>query len=310
MNLPNLIIAGAPKCGTSSLYRWLADHPEACGSDPKETFYLMDKGHPLLRRDSNFHEHGLGAYGAFFKDCSKSHKIIFEATTHYIYQRTAMEVLSALPCAPRILFLLRKPSERVYSSFQYTKNNLANLRRDISFSEFVDLVRSNPDSSAIKEYAGESAFVLANDLRYSRYVEYITLWRERVGQERVEVLLFEEMRENPRAFMKGLAARLRIDPEFYEAYDFPLKNETLSLKYLSLHRRVKRLNAIWPQGSSSSNSLKALLKGVYLKAQGAEGKRNGKSREDREALLELEREFLPFNQRLASEFGLDLSAWS
>jgi hypothetical protein len=306
MSLPNLIIAGAPKCGTSSLYRWLADHPEACGATPKETFYLMDRGHPLLRRGSNFHVHGLEGYRAFFNSCSKGHKIIFEATTHYIYQRTAMEVLSALPSAPRILFLLRKPSERVYSSFQYTKNNLANIRRDISFSEFVRLVRRDRDGSVIKAYAGESAYVLANDLKYSRYIEYVSLWRERFGPERVEVLLFEEMKENPLAFMKKLATSLGIDPSVYDAYDFTVRNETLSLKYLPLHRRVRRLNNLLPQGS-----LKGLLKGVYLKAQAGAGRaRSGKTSEDRAALAELEQEFRPFNQRLANEFGLDLSAWN
>jgi hypothetical protein len=307
MNLPNLIIAGAPKCGTSSLYGWLADHPEACGSTPKETFYLMDYGHPLLRRGANFHEQGLQGYSAFFNNCSKSRKIIFEATTHYVYQRTALEVLSALPEVPLILFMLRKPSERVYSSFQYTKNNLANLRRDISFSEFVRLVRLDSGGAIIKEYAGESAYVLSNDLKYSRYVEYVSLWRERVGSERVEVMLFEEMKENPLAFMKKLAARLGIDSSFYDDYGFPVRNETLSLKYLPLHRRVRKLNGLLPQGG-----LKSLLKGVYLKAQAVRSGRapSGKTREDREALAELEQEFRPFNQRLANEFGLDLSAWS
>ncbi len=306
MSLPNLIIAGAPKCGTSSLYSWLSDHPEAYGSTPKETFYLMDRGHPLLRRGSNFHEHGLEGYVTFFNNCSESHKVIFEATTHYIYQRTAIEVLSAFPALPRILFVLRKPSERVYSSFQYTKNNLANIRRDISFSEFVRLARRDRDGSIIKEYAGESAYVLANDLKYSRYIEYISLWRERFGSGRVEVLLFEEMKENPLAFMKKLATMLGIDPAFYDGYDFAVQNETLSLRYLPLHRHVRRLQGLLPQGS-----LKGLLKGVYLKAQAGTGQaRNGKTREDRAALAELEQEFRPFNQRLANEFGLDLSAWN
>jgi hypothetical protein len=54
MSLPNLVIAGAPKCGTSSLFYWLADHPQACGSTVKETFYLMDEEHPLRRKRKVF----------------------------------------------------------------------------------------------------------------------------------------------------------------------------------------------------------------------------------------------------------------
>ncbi len=68
MSLPNVVIVGAPKCGTSSVFAWLADHTEVGSSHVKETFYLMDKGNPLLKPHSNFHEHGLEGYKAYFED--------------------------------------------------------------------------------------------------------------------------------------------------------------------------------------------------------------------------------------------------
>jgi Sulfotransferase domain len=305
MTLPNLIIAGAPKCGTSSLFKWLADHPETCGAGVKETFYLMDEGHPLLRKDSNFHRHGLEGYRAHFGGNGSGHaRIHFEATTHYLYQRTALEVLSALPEPPQIVFVLRKPSERVYSSFQYSKNNLANVRRELSFSRFVDEVRRDPASPLIDEYAGASAYVLRNDIRYSRYVEYLPAWAARFGRGRVHVLLFEEMKRGARAFMRDLARRVRIDPTFYDAYDFPVRNETINIRHASLHRRVRKLDGLVPRGP-----LRGLMKSVYLKAQAA-GTGGEKTPADRRALTELEREFRPYNQRLAEGFGLDLSSWN
>ncbi|HEY0377644.1 MAG TPA: sulfotransferase domain-containing protein [Pyrinomonadaceae bacterium] len=305
MTLPNLVIAGAPKCGTSSLYKWLADHPEACGSAVKETFYLMDEGHPLLRKDSNFHRHGLAGYRAHFGgNGSQPGRIRFEATTHYLYQRTALEVLSVLPEPPQIVFVLRKPSERVYSSFQYSKNNLANVRRDLSFSRFVDEVRRDPDSRLLDEYAGASAYVLKNDIRYSRYVEYLPAWVARFGGGRVHVLLFEELKRDARAFMQDLARRVRIDPAFYDAYDFPVKNETVSIRHTPLHRRVRKLNGLVPRGP-----VRGLMKRMYLTAQSAP-QGSEKTAEDRRALTELEREFLPYNRRLAEGLGLDLSSWN
>src|ERR1044072_6556741 len=152
MSLPNLIIAGAPKCGTSSLFSWLAAHPPPYGSQLKETFYLMDEGHPLRRKESKYQPLGLDGYQGCFSDCSEHHRIIFEATTHYLYQQTALEVLSKLNPRPQIVVLLRKPSERVYSSFQYSKNNLANVRRELTFSRFVDELQQNSDSELIGEY--------------------------------------------------------------------------------------------------------------------------------------------------------------
>jgi hypothetical protein len=303
MALPNLVIAGAPKCGTSSLYRWLADHPEACGSKVKETFYLMDAGHPLLRRGSNFHTRGLEGYAEFFGGCDGASRVVFEATTHYMYQRTPLEVLSKLTVTPRIVFLLRKPSERVYSSFRYSQNNLANVRADLSFARFVELSKADADGNVWEEAAGASAFVLRNDIRYSRYVEHVHPWVERFGRERVHVLLFEDLKSNPRAFMKGFAAHARIDPAFYDAYDFPLKNETFGIRYPSLHRGVRKLNELVP-----ARGLKGALKKVYVKAQSV-GSNGARTPEDARALEELEREFRPFNRRLADELGLDLSAW-
>ncbi|MCA1816354.1 MAG: hypothetical protein LC746_08105, partial [Acidobacteria bacterium] len=117
------------------------------------------------------------------------------------------------------------------------------------------------------------------------------------------VLLFEDMRANPRDFMKNLAARIWIDPSFYDAYDFRARNETYGVRYRALHRGARRLNRLAP-----SWGLKAALKTVYVKAQSG-GDGGGKTPEDARALADLEREFRPFNARLAAEFGLDLSAW-
>jgi Sulfotransferase domain len=305
VTLPNLVVAGAPKCGTSSLFRWLADHPQACGSTRKETFYLMDEGHPLARRGRDFRARGLEGYEEFFAGCDAGARVVFEATTHYIYQRTALEVLSQLPTRPRIVFLLRKPSERVYSSFRYSQNNLANVSRGLTFARFVELSKANGNGNDAEweELAGESAYVLRNDIVYSRYVEHVVRWVERFGRERVDVLLFEDLKSNPRAFMKEFAARVRLDASFYDSYDFPVKNETFGVRYPSLHRGVRRLNELVP-----SAGLKGALKRVYVRAQ-SNGSSTGKTPEDARALEELEREFRPFNRRLADELGLNLSAW-
>ena len=40
--LPHIVIAGAPKSGTSSLHRWLADHPDICSPLADESRYLLD----------------------------------------------------------------------------------------------------------------------------------------------------------------------------------------------------------------------------------------------------------------------------
>ena len=82
-----------------------------------------------------------------------------------------------------------------------------------------------------------------------------------------------------------------------------MKNETFGVRYPSLHRGVRKLNELVPVVG-----LKDALKRVYVKAQSGRSER-GRTAEDLSALEELEREFRPFNRRLADALGLDLSAW-
>jgi hypothetical protein len=238
----------------------------------------------------------------YFANCSAQHRIIFEATTHYLYQKTAIEVLSKLQPQPQIVFVLRKPSARVYSSFQYSKHNLANVRRELTFSQFVEEV-NNKNNVAIRRQARESAYVLTNDIRYSRYIEFLPEWFAQFGRERVHVFLFEEMRKDPRAFMKALSQKIGVDAAFYDDYNFQARNETTSVRAPSLHRGVRKLNGSLPNGGA-----KNLLKKIYFTAQSRPAG-NGISPEDKQTLHELDRYFGPFNQRLASEMGLNLSLW-
>ncbi|MGL6342534.1 MAG: sulfotransferase, partial [Waterburya sp.] len=66
MKLPNLIIAGAPKAGSSSLFHWIAAHPEVYGAPCKETFYFIDRDSSLFRPEANYNLHGLDLYESFF----------------------------------------------------------------------------------------------------------------------------------------------------------------------------------------------------------------------------------------------------
>jgi hypothetical protein len=302
MTLPNLVIAGAPKCGTSSLFDWLVAHPQVCGSTVKEPFFLIDEGNPLRNYNCNFHDHGLGAYASFFAHCRGNEKVIAEATTHYIYQHTALDVLATLPSRPRVVFVLRKPSERILSSFAFSKHNLGNVRADLSFAEFVRRASNEPEEPGLQAALGRSAYVLVRDLQYSRYVDYLLAWRERLGEDRMRILLFESMRLDPKRVMEGFASWLGIDPSFYAGFDFTPRNKTVSVRSGKVQRLARAFAGNIPAGP-----VKDSLKRVYLVLQSKPPQ--PASEADEETLATLEDDFRPHNRRLANEFNLDLSAW-
>lgn len=302
--LPELVIGGAPKCGTSSLYRWLCAHPDACGSRPKEVFYFMDREHPLRRPEANYLDHGLEKYGNHFAHCSGGVAVRFEATTHYLYQETARRVFARRKPTPQVAFVLREPSARVWSSFRFTKNNLANLNRDVSFRQYVNVsLHGSRRELEILLEGSPSAYVLARDVRYSQYVDYLLAWREHIEADHLHVFLFEDMVADPRSFMKKLARILDLDPRFYDAYDYDTQNRTRNIRNQPIHRLARKWSTYLRE-----SPLKALLKKTYLFFQG-KARAASKTADVEKALAELEQHFQPYNQRLSREFDLDLSEW-
>jgi hypothetical protein len=297
--LPNVVIAGAPKCGTTSLFAWLNDHPEICGSTVKETRFLMDRGDCLFRRDSNFLDHGLAGYEAYFTACGlPAATIVIEATPTYLYQRTAPEVLSSLDPAPRIIFVLRKPSERVYSHFHYLQGR-ARIDNRLGFPRFVELVREEDPSIPTANHANLA-------LAFSRYSDYLPFWLSRFPSDGVDFFLFENLRSDPRAFAKAVARRLGVDPAFFDGYDFHSENRTFRIRSARLHRARR-----WAGRHVSPRTrehLKAVTGGVYGLVN-VDSSPGGPTSDEREVLAELDAEFEPYNQRLASLTGLDLAAW-
>lgn len=303
MRFPNLVIGGAPKCGTTSLFSWLVDHPDVCGSKSKEPYFLVDKEHPSRRKECNIHDHGLDAYANVFPGCTQEHKLVIEASTHYLYQSTALEVLASLPSNPRVVFLVRKPAERVYSSFAYSKHK-GNVRSDLTFPDFVRIIRNNSEPVAMPDWAWRvSGYVLPRDILYSRYIDYLAAWRERLGSDRLRVILLEDMRADPKATVQSLCGWAGIDPSFYDDYDFAARNRTSPVR----SQRVQRMAATIA-GGVRPGPLKELVKRVYFAVQSTR-RPEQRTGADEAALAELDEYFRPYNELLARQFGLDISTW-
>lgn len=308
MPLPNALIVGTPKCGTTSLFRWLEAHPDACGPREKELWYLKDMSwrerhridfDPFFSetfRPRPFDEDFVRRYAELFAACGRgSHKVIFEATPDYIYHRTALEFLSTLSPPPLLIFSFRRPSARIYSYYQFAKNNLGGFDRDLGFARFLDIIRER-----LPNRLGSQIHLL---IKQSCYVDYLAVWFERLPRDRVAVYLFEDIVRDPRGTMQDLARRLDIDPAFYESYDFPRENPSYQVRSVGLHRTLLKVRTKLPPWLRDG-----ILRALYraLNTAPAQGE---SSPEDRTLLAELDDYFRPCNRRLAELTGLDLSAW-
>ncbi len=293
--VPNLLIPGAPKAGTSSLQRWIADHPDAFGSTEKETYFLVDPDTHMYRPD--FHiSHGLETWRAQFPiPAGQQPKIIVESTPGYIYYKTALDTVPNLPSQPKCLFVLREPGSQILSLYTYFRDNWDWIPSDMSFAAFLDAVRAGTHDFKGNELA-------RNALSYARYIDFLEPWADRLGPDRMMVTTFDALKADGPALTQHIAGWLGLEPGFYENYDFPRENETYAPKNRALQSLNVKIRGSLPKGKAYD-----LARSLYRRLNTVKGR--APQTTDKELAVELGKDFAEANRLLAARFDLDLGSW-
>ncbi len=307
MRTPNLVIAGAPKCGSTSLYYYLDSHPEACGSDVKETCFLMDReflmdpANAAQTHGPTYHTDGLDAYSRVFTRCKGGNvRIWFEASPGYLYQQTALEVLPQLDPPAKLVFVLRKPSARIWSLYKYATGNLSVLPQEMSFPEFVQWLKMPRNKNS-------KIPIAQGEFDYSKYIKYLLPFKERCQEGQILIYLAEHLKRHPERVMNHLCHAIGIDTGFYDTYAFIPHNESFRAKNQWLQRMRVKLSHTLPRSRfRQTRTFKALLHFYQRLNANAPLKL---SEADQLMLAELDEEYRPYSEQLATAFDLDLSAW-
>ncbi len=292
--LPNWIVAGAPKCSTSSVFQWLVAHPEADGSAEKETCYFVDPGTHMFRPDSNFRDHGVAGYSKHFDDCDPGAAVVVESTPAYLYSQTALRELPNIATQPSFIFILREPVSQLRSLFTYFQQNWSWIPRTMTFGEFISTVRKGESDFGGNELA-------ENAVRYAWYSEHLLRWRAAVGADRMIVLLFEDLVSDSRRAMQGLAVRLGIDPAFYDTYDFEPENTSYVVRSAILQDLNIFIRERLPKGP-----LYDAARSLY---RAANTRRPDRAQSEPDLERHLAEYFSPMLMELEQEFGLDVGKW-
>lgn len=230
---PNLIVGGAPKCGTSSLYFWLAAHPDVYGSPKKETFFYADKVN-RFNKEANVHEHDEAAYLKFFAGSGDA-KVRFEATAHYLYEEQARKAFATH--GSKMIFLFREPSKQMYSHYKMEKYRTKTVV-DMPLEEYVKLPKID---------------------RYVDYAGHLKRWFEVIPATQIKVYLFEDFMRRKEEVMKEIAQFIGVDPAFYDGFDFEHRNESVAIRSGKLHQLGLKLQPLIP------HALQKRLLPLYMK---------------------------------------------
>lgn len=278
LELPQVIVAGAPKSGTSSVYFWLAAHPGIHASPVKETFFFADQV-SRFNRQANVIEHGLSTYASYFKG-RKPGQLCMEATAAYIYQRNALKHIPTLPGPPKVIFLLREPGARLYSQYRFERH------------------RTKRITTSWASYASDPQL-----LDHGRYANYLKPWVEALGTENVHVDTFEHLIKDPAEAMVSMAGFLGLDGACYQHYDFVQHNATVAIKSKALHHLGLQLQRFIPHG------IQEALLPLYLRFNA--GRMPAKQQEELALLQQVKADYSVDVQALQSLFPqLDLSSWA
>jgi hypothetical protein len=292
--LPNWIVAGAPKSSTSSVFRWLMDHPQVDGPAEKETCYFVDPGAHLFRKDGNFRDQGIAGYARLFAHCDPAATVIVESTPAYLYSRTALRELPKLPTRPSFIFVLREPISQLRSLFTYFQQNWNWIPRSMTFQEFIEAVEEGRSDFGGNELA-------SNALQNAWYSDHLLRWRDAVGEDRMLILLFEDLVGDSRGAMQDLAVRLGIDPSFYDDYGLVAENETYEVR----NAMLQDLN-IFIRGYLPKGRFYEALRSLYRAANTRRPSRVQSEPAIEERLAEY---YAPMHRELEQEFGLNLARW-
>lgn len=185
--LPNFVGIGAPKSATTWIYRCLDEHPEVFVADVKETDYFSWR-----YRGSSQDE-----YEKHFKEAGNE-KAVGEVCTSYLGRERVPERVHNLIPEAKLFASLRSPVDQVYSHFWHL------LRQNFHQGE-----KERPDSF-------EEALSMYPDrlLRPAKYYTHIERWTQYYNFEKIHIILFEEIKKDPKQIINSLYRFLEIDPSF------------------------------------------------------------------------------------------------
>ncbi len=205
MPLPNFVVVGAPKCGTTSLYHYLRQHPEVYLPARKELHYFTRE---LLLRDTAGPGDGAvlrhlcptsEAYAAEFSAAGTATALGDISPSYFDFPEVAGQMRRELG-DPRIVILLRDPIAKAFSQYMHL------VRDGRETLAFHDALRAEADRTArgwslIWRYAASSI-----------YAERVRRYLDTFGPERVRIFLFEEFSREPQAVLDELWRFLEVDP--------------------------------------------------------------------------------------------------
>jgi hypothetical protein len=234
--LPNFLLAGAAKCGMSSVYYALKQHPDVFVSTPKEPDFFF-------AQFSKIPTNGIGddcynivqkkdEYYRLFENAAGKKAIGEASHTNLYHHRKTIPLIKHYLGDPKIIIILRNPVERAFAAY----SELVLEGRE--FLSFEEALRQEPERIA----EGWRPTWYYQDLGFyacqvKAYYDYFSM---------IKVCLFDDLKRDPVSLVKDIYRFLKVDDTFIPdmTADYNISGVPKSTLFKSLFRRKPPLQNV------------------------------------------------------------------
>ncbi len=225
---PDFFIAGAPKCGTTALFRYLAAHPGVFIPELKEpNYFCPDVGQWYG------HVASLAGYEALFTS-ARPEQLTGDASVFYLYSKVAIGRVMAHNASAKIIVMLRNPVEAARSmhafQLQHEQEDVADFEQAWRLQEPRLEGRQLPPGwpyPHLKQYGP-----------LYRYAPQVRRLLAQVPREQTLFLLFEEFFADPSRQFARVLEFLGLPPDSARTA-FPVVNQTMGVRSARLDRLLR-----------------------------------------------------------------------
>lgn len=206
MTLPNFLIIGAAKSGTTALYRYVRQHPEIFMSDRKEPHHFSyTEETKKTNGPSDYIWTAItnpDEYESLFDDV-KDETAIGEASPTYIYvPGTAERIHNKIP-DPKLIAILRNPVERAYSAYMHL---IRDDRETVNtFMEALLL-----EEERIKNNWGPIYHYTKCGMYFEQVIRYYRIF----PKEKIMIIIYDDFKKHPLEVVQQIFNFLGVDPSF------------------------------------------------------------------------------------------------
>jgi len=311
--LPNFFIVGTGKAGTTSLYHYLAQHPQIYMSPVKEPCYFASEIHAgnltethlrhIRRMSRQFRDRFPDGqrvrpmswlikewddYVRLFQTV-EGQIAVGEASVAYLWSESAATNIASVIPEAKIVMILRDPANRAFS--QYVHQLSMGLTRS-SFRQHIEKCMKNTDRKISALYPL---------LEVGLYSHQVQRYLDRFPRHRVRIYWYEEAWKRPREFLQNLFEFLGVEKTF--SPDFSRRSlEGRAPRFAAVNYAAKRFEVMHRVRELVPFGVRPIVRKLLFRRSGA----LKMDAEDRRYLVDYYREDIV---RLASMLNRDLSDW-